>query len=149
MAELWMEGDRYQIKGVPDRVKLNQLNNLLHDALISTEHVEKCAIVDRREAEQKAASVGFMINKSDIQSIQEAFKNTSISRKEGIVFEGKNYKCIRADKNSIYAKSGHRGLVVARNNTILIVATYNKQMYPSVCVEAVEKLADYFREKGR
>lgn len=40
---------------------MNQLNNLLHDALISTEHVEKCAIIEKKEGEQKAASPGFNV----------------------------------------------------------------------------------------
>lgn len=44
---------------------------------------------------------------------------------------------------------GRQGLIIGRTATILLVATYNKQMYPSVCVEAVEKLADYFREKQK
>jgi profilin len=30
-----------------------------------------------------------------------------------------------------------------------IVARYDEGMFPSVCVEAVENLADYFREKGQ
>ena len=43
----------------------------------------------------------------------------------------------------------NEGLIVARTNTLIIVAIYTEKMFPSVCVEAVEKLADYFREKGR
>ncbi len=33
-----------------------------------------------------------------------------------------------------------RGLVLVRTASLVIVATYNEHMYPSVCVEAVEKL---------
>uniref|UniRef100_H2ZKQ4 Profilin n=1 Tax=Ciona savignyi TaxID=51511 RepID=H2ZKQ4_CIOSA len=151
MANLWMEADRYQIKGVPDRVKMNQLNNLLHDALIATEHVEKCAILDRKEKEQRAGSPGFLISKEQIVALQDAFKKCSIIRKEGICFEEKNYKCTRADKNSIYAKGlqSNEGLIATQTASLLIVASYTEKMFPSVCVEAVEKLTDYFREKGR
>ncbi|XP_009857976.2 profilin-4-like isoform X2 [Ciona intestinalis] len=134
-----------------DRVKMNQLNNLLHDSLISTEHVEKCAILDRKEKEQRAGSPGFVLQKDQILSLQEAFKKCSMIRKEGICFEDKNYKCTRADKNSIYAKQlqSNDGMIITQTSTLLIVATYTEKMFPSVCVEAMEKLTDYFREKGR
>ncbi|XP_076825353.1 profilin-4-like isoform X2 [Clavelina lepadiformis] len=132
-----------------DRVKMNQLSNLLHDALTSTEHVEKCAIVDRKDGEIRASSPGFTLPKDQILHLQESFKKCSMIRKEGLLFTDKNYRCIRADKNSIYAKSDNDGLIVTRANTLMIIATYTEKMYPSVCVEAVEKLTDYFREKGR
>ena len=44
-------------------MKLNQLNNLLHDSLIATGHVERCAIVDKKEAEVKANSPGFLVSR--------------------------------------------------------------------------------------
>ncbi|XP_078698049.1 profilin-4-like isoform X5 [Branchiostoma floridae x Branchiostoma belcheri] len=87
-----------------DKVKMNQLQNLLHDALISTEHVEHCCILRRKDVSLRASSVGF---------------------------------------------TGKRGLVIVRTGSLLIVGTYNDNMYPSVCVEAVEKLVDYFKEKGK
>ena len=39
-----------------------------------------------------------------------------------------------------------KGLVLVRTTTLLIVASYNENMYPSVCVEAVEKLGKAYRE---
>ena len=35
----------------------------------------------------------------------EAFKNPPQTREEGLYFEEKHYKCVRADKNSIYGKN--------------------------------------------
>jgi len=46
-------------------------------------------------------------------------------------------------------KPDEGGLVVVRTNTMLVIATYSSKMLASVCIEAIEKLADYFREKGR
>lgn len=40
-----------------------------------------------------------------IQMLLDAFKNPPQTREEGLYFEDKQYKCVRADKNSIYAKS--------------------------------------------
>lgn len=39
-----------------------------------------------------------------IQMLQDAFKNPPQTREEGLYFDDKQYKCVRADKNSIYAK---------------------------------------------
>ena len=46
-------------------------------------------------------------------------------------------------------KSGDGGFVAARTSTQILVALYTSNMYPAVCIEAVEKLAEYFKEKGR
>ena len=40
---------------------MNQLQNLLHDSLIATGHVENCAIIRRNDASLRAASVGFVV----------------------------------------------------------------------------------------
>lgn len=34
----------------------------------------------------------------------DAFKNPPQTREEGIYFDDRQYKCVRADKNSIYGK---------------------------------------------
>jgi len=34
----------------------------------------------------------------------------------------------------------NRGLVLVKTLTLLVIATYTDSMFPSVCVEAVEKL---------
>jgi hypothetical protein len=40
---------------------MNQLQNLLHDALISTDHVQHCAIIRRKDCCIRASSVGFNV----------------------------------------------------------------------------------------
>ncbi|XP_077869681.1 profilin-4-like [Saccoglossus kowalevskii] len=141
--------DNEENKKYMDRVKMNQLQNLLHDALISTEHVKQCAIIRRKDSSLRASSVGFNLNSEQIQKFIDAFKDPPRTREEGIYFDNNNYKCVRADKNSIYAKCDKIGVVMVKTITLLIMGTYNENMYPSVCVEAVEKLADYFKEKGK
>ena len=44
---------------------MNQLQNLLHDALIATNHVQSCAIVRRKDAVLRASSVGFNVRPLD------------------------------------------------------------------------------------
>ncbi|XP_073191939.1 profilin-4 isoform X2 [Lepidochelys kempii] len=75
------------------------------------------------------------------------FKNLLQVRREGLYFQEKQYKCVRADAYSIYLKNENRGLIAVKTDSYILVATYSEGMYPSVCVEAIEKLADYFRDK--
>lgn len=45
-------------------------------------------------------------------------------------------------KNDYYLKQDKRGLILVKTQSMLIVATYTENMFPSVCVEAVEKLGN-------
>ncbi|XP_061100055.1 profilin-4 isoform X2 [Conger conger] len=109
---------------------MNQLQTLLTDCLINTKHVENAAVVTTKTA---------TIPVPMMQMLIDSFHHT-LTREEGIRFMGKNYTCVRADKNSIYCKSNEHGLILVKTAVYIIVATYNDSMYPSVCVEAVEKL---------
>ncbi|KAK6167539.1 hypothetical protein SNE40_021540 [Patella caerulea] len=128
---------------------MNQFQNILHDALISTDHVQQCAIIKRKGISVSASSTGFHLYPDQVQMLLDVFKNPPQTREEGIFFEDRQYKCVRADKDSIYAKCNENGLILVRTVGLLLVATYAENMYPSVCVEAVEKLAEYFKEKGK
>uniref|UniRef100_A0A8D0HV76 Profilin n=1 Tax=Sphenodon punctatus TaxID=8508 RepID=A0A8D0HV76_SPHPU len=79
--------------------------------------------------------------------IHTFYKNLLQVRREGLYFKNKHFAWVRADDNSIYVKWQDQGLVAAKTDTYILLATYSQGMYPSVCVEAVEKLADYLREK--
>lgn len=37
---------------------------------------------------------------------------------------------------------------MVQTSKYILVGTYRENMYPSVCVEAIEKLADYFNQKN-
>ncbi|OWF50956.1 Profilin [Mizuhopecten yessoensis] len=87
-----------------DAVKMNQLQNLIHDALISTNNVQHCAIVRRKDCNVRASSVGFNLYPDQVQMLLDAFKNPPQTREEGVYFDDGQYKCVRADKNSIYGK---------------------------------------------
>ena len=128
---------------------MNQLQNLLHDSLIATGHVENCALIRRNDGSLRASSVGFVPTAIEISAFINAFKTPSETRERGIKIGDETFACFRADKFSIYAKQDSRGIILVRTSTMILVATYSAEMYPSVCVEAIEKLADYFREKGK
>jgi profilin len=59
------------------------------------------------------------------------------------------YHAVRADDVSIYAKNEKTGLIIAKTNMHYIFAAYDSSMYASIAVEAVERLAEYFRKKNK
>ncbi|XP_033032314.1 profilin-4 isoform X2 [Trachypithecus francoisi] len=86
---------------------------------------------------------------SDVRTLVNGFaKNPLQTRREGLYFKEKDYRCVRADEYSLYAKNENTGVVVVKTHLYLLVATYTEGMYPSVCVEATESLGDYLRKKG-
>jgi len=128
---------------------MNQLQSLLQDSLIATGHVEHCAIIRRKDFSLRAISHGSSFSARDIEEAVMAFKHPTQTREDGLLFNGVKYKCVRADKFSIYSKKDDCGIILVKTATLVLVGVYNKDMYPSICVEAVEHLADYFREKGK
>ncbi|XP_019376388.1 PREDICTED: profilin-4 isoform X2 [Gavialis gangeticus] len=113
---------------------MNQMQALLNDCLLRTKHVEHAAIISLKKGTVYASTFGF--------------NNLLQVRREGLYFKEKQYRCVRADEYSIYTKKQDGGLVAVKTKLYIVVGTYSEGMYPSVCVEAVEKLADYLREKG-
>ncbi|KAJ7990974.1 hypothetical protein DPEC_G00292430 [Dallia pectoralis] len=128
---------------------MKQFQNLINDCLIDIKHVESAAILVAKTATVTAASTEFPVLPSQAQMFVDAFKNLTLTRRQGIYFQDKVYTCVRADRNSIYCKDDARGLIMVKTTLYIIVATYNNSMYPSVCAEAVEKLAAYLKEKGK
>ncbi|NXI37238.1 PROF4 protein, partial [Galbula dea] len=128
---------------------MNQLQALLNASLIGTRHVENAAIIDIKDGKVCASTFGFHVPPENALNLTYTFyKNLLQVRREGLYFKEKYYKCVRADEHSIYLQNVYGGLIIVKTKTFILVATYRAGMYPSVCVEAVEKLADYFREKG-
>ncbi|XP_076834694.1 profilin-4 [Brachyhypopomus gauderio] len=128
---------------------MNQFQMLINDCLIDTKHVENAAILVARSGRVTAVSSRFQLTPRDAQMFTDSFKRATLTREQGFSFEEKDFTCVRADRNSIYCKCGDNGLILVKTALLVIVATYNESMYPSVCVEAVEKLAEYLREKGK
>ncbi|XP_065199184.1 profilin-4-like [Sycon ciliatum] len=134
------------------KVAVNQMQDLLHEALIDTGHVQRCALVMLKDGSVRATSLGYQPCKKSIASIIRNFKQPPIRRLREIGFEGRLHTCMRNDSVSLYARdtdTGRSGFVATMTSTFIIYATYTSGMYASVCVEAVEKLGDYIREKGK
>ncbi|XP_071818457.1 profilin-4-like isoform X2 [Apostichopus japonicus] len=132
-----------------DKLKMNQMQNLLHEALIDTRHVENGAIIRRKDVSLRASSAGFSLSNDQMERFVAAFRDPPRTREEGLFFNERKYKCVRADTSSIYAKCDKIGVVLVKTGSLIVVGTYNDNMYPSVCIEAVEKLASYFKEKDK
>ncbi|NWU61229.1 PROF4 protein, partial [Pterocles burchelli] len=122
---------------------MNELQALLNDGLIRTKPVEDAAVIDIKGRKVCASTSGFSVPPENALNLIHAFhKNLVQVRKGGLYFKEKDYKCVRADENSIYLKNPDGGLIAVKTKTFILVATYGVGMYPSVCVEAVEKLGE-------
>ncbi|KAG1972588.1 profilin-4 [Pimephales promelas] len=153
---------------------MNPFSKLLEEGLINTKHVEGAVILVANTGDVTAASNftvsllqvwAFLTDKQmlfeflslifvkvcpeQVQMLIDSFKHLDVTRQRGLHFRNKFYTCVRADKHSIYTKCEGHGLILVRTALYVIVATYSQSMYPSICVEAVEKLAEYLREKGK
>ncbi|XP_077168237.1 profilin-4 [Paroedura picta] len=127
---------------------MNQAQSLLIEGLTRTKHVASAALFRIVDGKVLASTPGFNIY-SQVQLLVDAFyKNLYQVRRNGLYFKGQHHDCVRADDSAIYAKNKDNGVVAVKTKAFILVATYSQGMYPSVCVEAVEKLADYFRQKG-
>ncbi|XP_073907095.1 profilin-4 isoform X1 [Castor canadensis] len=116
---------------------MSHLQNLLLDTLLGTKHVDSAALIKLQERSLCVASPGFSVMPSDVGTLVNGFaKNPLQTRREGLYFKEMDYKC------------ENNGLVVVKTHLYLLVATYTAGMYPSICVEATEKLGEYLRKKG-
>ncbi|TPX30208.1 hypothetical protein SmJEL517_g06175 [Synchytrium microbalum] len=86
-------------------------------------------------------------------TLETSFNSPAVARgtgqNDGVFFMGKQYRAVRADKMSVYAKNAQGGILCAKTTTHYVVAAYDAEMYASVAVEAVEKLAAYLRTKNK
>ncbi|XP_015673352.1 profilin-4 [Protobothrops mucrosquamatus] len=127
---------------------MNQAQTLLIDGLVKTKHVANAALIRISDMAVMTATPGFNIQNWASVFVQAFYNNPAQIRKEGQYFKDRFYKCFRADGNSIYLKAKEEGVILVKTGAFVLVGTYCQGMYPSVCVEAMEKLADYLRAKG-
>ncbi|XP_028845485.1 profilin-4 [Denticeps clupeoides] len=128
---------------------MSHFQAFLNACLLDTRHVEDAAIIDLNGGAVLAASHRFRLSHGQIQRILNSFEHQTATRRQGLRLNRTSYVCVRADSRSVYCKRDGDGLILVKTALYIIAATYNGSMCSSVCVEAVEKLADYFREKGK
>ena len=131
---------------------MNRYQSLINECLTDTRHVENAALLKSCASTHVtvAASARFKISvHQQGETLADSFKDLTATRAQGISFQGKAYTCVKADKNSVYCKWGQHGLILVKTVQNVVVATYDDNMYPSVCVEAAEKLGEYLRVKGK
>jgi hypothetical protein len=80
------------------------------------------------------------MNKSDVETLIDSFANTNVTRDRGIYFDQTSYSCVRSDDKSIYAKDDKKGIILVQTGKYVLFGAYKENMYPSVCIEALEKL---------
>uniref|UniRef100_A0A8C7B6U1 Profilin family member 4 n=1 Tax=Neovison vison TaxID=452646 RepID=A0A8C7B6U1_NEOVI len=135
---------------------MSHLQNLLLDTLLGTKHVDSAALIKLQERSLCVASPGFSIMPHDIRTLVNGFaKNPLQTRREGLYFKEKDYKCIRADDYSLYAKN-----VSVHNLKTHMVVTPNvcginimKHFVVIICCSQITTMffsfsGEYLRRKG-
>ncbi|KAK5666622.1 hypothetical protein BDV3_006089 [Batrachochytrium dendrobatidis] len=127
------------------------MNSLLQEALMGTRHISHAGIIRQKDGVIKAKSPNFLLVPTDLAKIEAAFEHPRDARSgdSSISFLDIPYRAVRADSLSIYAKNDKAGIIISKTIQHYIIAVYDSTMYPSIAVEAVEKLADYFRNKNK
>lgn len=128
-------------------VGVSELKLLLQEGLIATGHVAACALARRHDSKIRASTDRFPLNKNDIKHISSALKNPH-KHSDGMSLAGKNYDCIRADKQALYLQHGQEAIIIVKTNSHFVIGTSKSNMHVAICIEAVEKFGDYIRAKG-
>lgn len=154
--------------------EMKELQSLIQECLLGSGHVECAAIIQKRNGLVRATSVGYEVTAEQSFAILSGIENPPLVRETGLRFNGATYKCVRCDKDALYGKKvrnlqtalnavfplacrtfntsstqENSGFVAIQTKSYVIYGSYNSSMLTSVCVESVEKLADYFKAKGK
>eukprot|EP00499_Haloplacidia_sp_CaronLabIsolate_P013360 CAMPEP_0196778778 /NCGR_PEP_ID=MMETSP1104-20130614/6002_1 /TAXON_ID=33652 /ORGANISM="Cafeteria sp., Strain Caron Lab Isolate" /LENGTH=139 /DNA_ID=CAMNT_0042148951 /DNA_START=15 /DNA_END=434 /DNA_ORIENTATION=- len=131
------------------------------DRIVSTEHVDKAAILARADGALVAGSPGFAPSADESAGIAKGI-SSDYSFPDGITFGGAKYAVIRSiplgDNHSAVLTMKKKesedekatGLILTTTNTLVLVAHYDstERGYTGVVNDALSGLADYLVSSG-
>eukprot|EP00040_Diaphanoeca_grandis_P007158 m.39926 g.39926 ORF g.39926 m.39926 type:complete len:132 (-) comp18338_c0_seq1:179-574(-) len=126
-----------------------ELSKLLQDGLIATGHVASAAVVRQTDKQLRSATSQFHMGKEGYKTISKAFSHPAATRTNGITIGKHNFVCIRADSESLYLKREGEAVIVCKTVANLLIVMCSGEMQRAICIEAVENLAKYLREKDQ
>jgi len=115
--------------------------------LVGTGKVKKAAILGQQGGVW-ATSDGYELSAQEQAAVLDAFDNPGEARASGIRLAGTKYIILNADDQSVHGKASADGFVLARTRQAVLVTEYIAPIQHQEAFDAVEKLADYLREKG-
>ncbi|KAH6958631.1 profilin [Fusarium avenaceum] len=121
-------------------------------SLVGTGHIDKAALVSAAGDSVWATSTGFELKPEELKAISaivggdEGAKNKAFG--EGLYVAGERFVLARADGRSLYARSGRKGLAVAKTTQAIIVAHHPEAAIAGNATSTVEGLADYLIKQG-
>ncbi|KAG5656591.1 hypothetical protein KAF25_000178 [Fusarium avenaceum] len=136
----------------PRREYRASADNSNHNSLVGTGHIDKAALVSAAGDSVWATSTGFELKNEELKAISaivggdEGAKNKAFG--EGLYVAGERFVLARADGRSLYARSGRKGLAVAKTTQAIIVAHHPEAAIAGNATSTVEGLADYLIKQG-
>jgi hypothetical protein len=122
------------------------MNQLIEETLLETRNIQEALIVKRTDGSVKARTKCAPTPSIDVLT---AFDRVKEVTELGITIDDVKYECVRCDYNSLYLKHERKGCIAVRTSQYVIYGWFKEDMHPSVAVEAVEVLGEYFRTKGK
>ncbi|KAI9245506.1 profilin [Helicostylum pulchrum] len=116
--------------------------------LVGTGYVSQAGIYGLNGGGVWAASPGFSIKPTEIQTILNGFTDADSVRANGVRINDVKYLTLRVDERSIYGKKNATGFCIVKTTQAILVALYDDKIQPGACNKVVEDLADYLISVG-
>ncbi|RKF79423.1 Profilin-1A [Golovinomyces cichoracearum] len=114
-------------------------------SLLGSGHVDKCAIYGLKDGGKWASSAGFEVSPDELKIITNALESNNYDKmhKDGLLVAGTRYVLIIGEADSIIARKGRDGLVIAKTLQTILIAHHNSETIAGNCSITVKGLADY------
>ncbi|KAF2747310.1 Profilin/allergen [Sporormia fimetaria CBS 119925] len=119
-------------------------------SLVGTGNIDKAVIVGL-DGTVWASTEGFSIPPAELKVILDSFDDKSDPKKvivEGLKVNGEKYMTISADEDSLKAKKGKEGLVVAKTNQAVLIGHHPEDIQTNVANSSVAELQEYLKKVG-
>ncbi|KAM0200875.1 hypothetical protein ACHAPA_008946 [Fusarium lateritium] len=121
-------------------------------SLVSTGHIDKAALISAAGDSVWATSPGFELKPEELKTISAIVSGDSGAKDkafaDGLYVAGERFVVARAEDRSIYARSGKKGLAVAKTTQAIIIAHHPDTAIAGNATSTVEGLADYLVKQG-
>ncbi|KAF2731816.1 Profilin/allergen [Polyplosphaeria fusca] len=120
-------------------------------SLVGTGNIDQGIICDATDKTIWAATPGFDILGPELQVIIDSFTDKSPTKKvieHGIKINGEKYMVIESTEDSLKAKKGKEGVLVAKTNKALLIGHHPADIQTTNAYAAVAALAEYLKGTG-
>ncbi|KAH7192473.1 profilin [Fusarium flagelliforme] len=124
----------------------------IDSSLVGSGHIDKGAIISVAGDSAWAASPDLQLKPEEMKAISDIVNGNQAAKDkafgEGLYIAGERYVMARAEDRSIYARSGRRGVAIAKTTQAIVVGHHGEAQVAGNASSTVEGLADYLIKSG-